>query len=55
MLIILVREDKKDSDVEKVLTNEKASTLEKALEELEPSKEDKKCCGFMGIEPVGGR
>ena len=47
--------DKKDSDVEKVLTNEKASSLEKALEELEPSKEDKKCCGFMGIEPVGGR
>ena len=46
--------DKKDSDVEKVLTDEKDSTLEKVLDELEPSK-DEKCCGFKGIEPVGGR
>ena len=46
--------DKKDSDVEKVLAGEKESTLEKVLEELEPTK-DEKCCGFMGIEPVGGR
>ena len=40
--------DKKDSDVEK------DPTLEKVLEELEPTK-DEKCCGFVGIEPVGGR
>ena len=45
---------KKDSDVEKVLSDEKDSTLEKVLDELEPSK-DEKCCGFKGIEPVGGR
>ena len=40
--------DKKDSDVEK------DPTLEKVLEELDPTK-DEKCCGFVGIEPVGGR
>ena len=52
---------KKDSleiaaEVEKVLAEEgeNDSSSEKALEELEPSK-DEKCCGFMGIEPVGGR
>ena len=44
-----VSEDKKDSDLEK------ASTLEKVMEELEPT-EDEKCCGFMdNFEPVGGR
>ena len=50
-----VSEDKKDSDLEKVSAGEKASTLEKVLEELEPT-EDEKCCGFMdNFEPVGGR
>ena len=50
-----VSEDKKDSDPEKVSAGEKASTLEKVLEELEPT-EDEKCCGFMdNFEPVGGR
>ena len=40
-----VSEDKKDSDLEKVSAGEKASTLEKVLEELE----------LDNFEPVGGR